>query len=589
MRKWMMGVAMATLVVVGGASSSGTARADQPLYDTVIRGGTIYNGLGGEPFVGDVAIEGDRIVYVGPTGKVRGETVVDARGQAVSPGFINMLSWATDSLIADGRGQSDLRQGVTLEVFGEGWSGGPLSDDMKATAIREQGDIRYPIEWTTLAEYLEFLERKGVSMNVASFVGATTVRVHELGEGDVDPTPEQLTRMRKLVSDAMEDGAVGLGSSLIYAPASYAETPELAALATESARCGGMYISHMRSEADRLLPAVDELIEIARISGGPAEIYHLKQAGRSNWDKLQGVIDRVEAARTQGLRISANMYTYTAGATGLDAAMPTWVQAGGNDAWFARLKDPAIRARVIAEMRTAGDGWENLYHAAGSPDRVLFIGFKNPALKPLIGKTLAQVAAMRGVSPEDAAIDLVIEDGSRVDTVYFLMDEANVARQTAIPWMSFGSDEGATAPEGVFLLSSAHPRAYGNFSRLLARYVRDERRLSLAEAIRKLTSQPAMNMGLRERGLLSTGFYADVVVFDPRKVQDHATFERPQQFATGVRQVFVNGRQALRDGEPTGAPSGRVVRGPGWRGWPDGGCRAAGSDWNRVWPAPASR
>lgn len=584
-----MGVAMATLVAVGGASSSGTARADQPLYDTVIRGGTIYNGLGGEPFVGDVAIEGDRIVYVGPTGKVRGETVVDARGQAVSPGFINMLSWATDSLIADGRGQSDLRQGVTLEVFGEGWSGGPLSDDMKATAIREQGDIRYPIEWTTLAEYLEFLERKGVSMNVASFVGATTVRVHELGEGDVDPTPEQLTRMRKLVSDAMEDGAVGLGSSLIYAPASYAETPELAALATESARCGGMYISHMRSEADRLLPAVDELIEIARISGGPAEIYHLKQAGRSNWDKLQGVIDRVEAARTQGLRISANMYTYTAGATGLDAAMPTWVQAGGNDAWFARLKDPAIRARVIAEMRTAGDGWENLYHAAGSPDRVLFIGFKNPALKPLIGKTLAQVAAMRGVSPEDAAIDLVIEDGSRVDTVYFLMDEANVARQTAIPWMSFGSDEGATAPEGVFLLSSAHPRAYGNFSRLLARYVRDERRLSLAEAIRKLTSQPAMNMGLRERGLLSTGFYADVVVFDPRKVQDHATFERPQQFATGVRQVFVNGRQALRDGEPTGAPSGRVVRGPGWRGWPDGGCRAAGSDWNRVWPAPASR
>lgn len=584
-----MGVAMATLVVVGGASSSGTAQADQPVYDTVIRGGAIYNGLGGEPFVGDVAIEGDRIVYVGPTGKVRGETVVDARGQAVSPGFINMLSWATDSLIADGLGQSDLRQGVTLEVFGEGWSGGPLSDDMKATAIREQGDIRYPIEWTTLAEYLEFLERKGVSMNVASFVGATTVRVHELGEGDVDPTPEQLTRMRKLVSDAMEDGAVGLGSSLIYAPASYAETPELAALATESARCGGMYISHMRSEADRLLPAVDELIEIARISGGPAEIYHLKQAGRSNWDKLQGVIDRVEAARTQGLRISANMYTYTAGATGLDAAMPTWVQAGGNDAWLSRLKDPAIRARVIAEMRGPGVGWENLYHAAGSPDRVLFIGFKNPALKPLIGKTLAQVAAMRGVSPEDAAIDLVIEDGSRVDTVYFLMDEANVARQTAIPWMSFGSDEGATAPEGVFLLSSAHPRAYGNFSRLLARYVRDERRLSLAEAIRKLTSQPAMNMGLRERGLLSTGFYADVVVFDPRKIQDHATFERPQQFATGVSQVFVNGRQALRDGEPTGAASGRVVRGPGWRGWPDGGCRAAGSDWNRVWPAPASR
>ncbi len=588
MRKWMMGAAVAALVLGGGGVLAlGTAHADQPVYDTVIRGGTIYNGLGGKPFVGDVAIEGDRIVYVGPSGKVRGETIVNARGQAVSPGFINMLSWATDSLIADGRGQSDLRQGVTLEVFGEGWSGGPLSPEMKVTAVREQGDIKYPIQWTTLAEYLEFLERKGVSMNVASFVGATTVRVHELGEGDVDPTPEQLERMKALVRAAMEDGAVGLGSSIIYAPASYAETPELAALATESARCGGMYISHMRSEADRLLPAVDELIEIARLSGGPAEIYHLKQAGRSNWDKLQGVIDRVEAARTQGLRISANMYTYTAGATGLDAAMPTWVQAGGNDAWFARLKDPAIRARVIAEMRGPGDGWENLYHAAGSPDRVLFIGFKNPALKPLIGKTLAQVAAMRGVSPEDAAIDLVIEDGSRVDTVYFLMDEANVARQTAIPWMSFGSDEGATAPEGVFLLSSAHPRAYGNFSRLLARYVRDERRLSLAEAVRKLTSQPAMNLGLHQRGLLSNGFYADVVVFDPRKIQDHATFERPQQFATGVSQVFVNGRLALKDGEPTGAATGRVVRGAGWRGWPDGGCRAAGGDWNRVWPAPA--
>ncbi len=587
MRKWMTGAAVAALVLgAGGVFALGTARADQPVYDVVITGGTIYDGTGGAPYVGDVAIEGDRIAFVGPSGHVRGERTVDAAGKAVSPGFINMLSWATDSLIADGRGQSDLRQGVTLEVFGEGWSGGPLNTDMKATAIREQGDIRYPIEWTTLAEYLDFLEHKGVSMNVASFVGATTVRVHELGEGDVDPTPAQLARMRKLVSDAMEDGAVGLGSSIIYAPASYAETPELIALASESARCGGMYISHMRSEADRILPAVDELIEIARQSGGPAEIYHLKQAGRANWGKLDAVIARVEAARAQGLRISANMYTYTAGATGLDAAMPTWVQAGGNDAWFARLKDPAIRARVIAEMRTAGDGWENLYHHAGSPDRVLFIGFKNPALKPLIGKTLAEVAAMRGVSPEDAAIDLVLEDGSRVDTVYFLMDEANVGRQTAIPWMSFGSDEGATAPEGVFLLSSAHPRAYGNVARLLGRYVRDERRLPLAEAVRKLTSQPAMNLGLHDRGLLRIGNYADVVVFDPATVADHATFERPQQFATGVSQVFVNGQQALRDGEPTGASTGRVVRGRAWRGWPDGGCRASAAAWDWAWPAP---
>lgn len=582
MRNWMFGAAAALLMLAGSAS----VQADQPVYDVVIRGGTIYDGAGGEPFVGDVAIEGDRIAFVGPSGRVRGETTVDAAGKAVSPGFINMLSWATDSLIADGRGQSDLRQGVTLEVFGEGWSGGPLSPEMKVTALREQGDIKYPIEWTTLAEYLEFLERKGVSMNVASFVGATTVRTHELGEGDVDPTPEQLARMKKLVAEAMEDGALGVGSSLIYAPASYAETPELIALASESARCGGMYVSHMRSEADRLLEAVDELIEIARASGGPAEIYHLKQAGRANWGKLDDVIARVEAARAQGIRITANMYTYTAGATGLDAAMPTWVQAGGNEAWFARLKDPAIRARVLAEMRTPGDGWENLYHHAGSPDRVMFIGFKNPKLKPLIGKTLAEVAAMRGVSPEDAAIDLVIEDQSRVDTVYFLMDEENVARQTAIPWMSFGSDEGANAPEGVFLLSSNHPRAYGNFARVLALYVREQKRLSLAEAVRKLTSQPAQHLGLRDRGLLRTGQFADVVVFDPATVQDHATFPRPQQFATGVSQVFVNGRQALKDGEPTGAPSGRVVRGRAWRGWPDGGCRASASDWTWAWPAP---
>ncbi|MBX7248940.1 MAG: amidohydrolase family protein [Caulobacteraceae bacterium] len=581
----MTGAAAAVLLAAAGLGLAG-ARADQPVYDVLIHGGTIYDGTGGRPFVGDVAIEGDRIAYVGPAGQVRGERTVEAAGKAVSPGFINMLSWATDSLIADGRGQSDLRQGVTLEVFGEGWSGGPLNDAMKATAVKEQGDIRYPIQWTTLAEYLNFLEHKGVSMNVASFVGATTVRVHELGEGDVDPDAAQLARMKTLVRQAMEDGAVGLGSSIIYAPASYAETPELIALASESARCGGMYISHMRSEADRLLPAVDELIEIARQSGGPAEIYHLKQAGRDNWGKLQAVIDRVEAARAQGLRISANMYTYTAGATGLDAAMPTWVQAGGNEAWINRMKDPSIRARVIAEMRTAGDGWENLYHAAGSADRVLFIGFKNPKLKPLIGKTLAEVAAMRGVSPEDAAIDLVIEDGSRVDTVYFLMDEANVARQTTLPWMSFGSDEGATAPEGVFLLSSAHPRAYGNVARLLARYVRDEGRLSLAEAVRKLSGQPAMNLALHDRGFLKVGNFADVVVFDPATVQDHATFERPQQFATGVSQVFVNGVQALKDGEPTGAPSGRVVRGRAWTGWPDGGCRVRASDWTWAWPKP---
>lgn len=557
-----------------------------PLYDVVIRGGTVYDGSGGRPFVGDVGIEGDRVVYVGAPGKVRGETEVDARGKAVAPGFINMLSWATDTLLVDGRALSDIRQGVTLEVMGEGWSMGPLNDAMKADDLKAQGDLKYDIAWTTLGQYLEHLETKGVAPNVASFVGATTVRVHELGEDDVDPTPAQLERMKGHVRTAMEEGALGVGSSIIYAPASYAETPELVALVSEAGRCGGMYISHMRSEADRLLESVDELIEISRQSGAPAEIYHLKQAGRENWGKLDAVIARVEAARAKGLRISADMYTYPAGATGLDAAMPTWVQAGGYDKWAERLRDPAIRARVVAEMKTRGDGWENFLYHAGSPDRVVLVGFKNEALKPLTGKTLAEVAALRGKSAEETAIDLVIEDGSRVGTVYFLMDEANVARQTTLPWMSFGSDAGALAPEGVFLKSSSHPRAYGNFSRLLGKYVREERRLTLQEAIRKLTSQPALHLGLRERGLLKTGYFADVVVFDPAAVADLATFEKPHQLSVGVSDVFVNGRAALRAGEPTNLPTGRVVRGRAWTGWPEGGCRAKASDWTWAWPAP---
>jgi len=586
MRRRLIAASLAALLLASAASAAPPAAASRTV-DVVIEGGTVYDGSGGAPFVGEVGIEGDRIVYVGPDNpRLDGRTRIDATGEAVAPGFINMLSWATESLIADGRGQSDLRQGVTLEVFGEGWSMGPLNEAMKATELKAQGDIRYDIAWTTLDEYLTHLERKGIAPNVASFVGAATVRIHELGEGDVDPTPAQLERMRGHVRKAMEDGALGVGSSIIYAPGSYAETPELAALAAEAGRCGGIYISHMRSEADRLLEAVDELIAISRASGAPAEIYHLKAAGRANWGKLDAVIARVEAARAQGLRISADMYTYTAGATGLDAAMPTWVQAGGDEAWFERLKDPAIRARVIAEMRGPGDGWENLYHHAGGPDRVLFIGFKSEALKPLTGKTLAEVAAMRGTSPEDTAVDLVIEDRSRVDTVYFLMDEANVARQTALPWMSFGSDAGAMAPEGVFLRSSSHPRAYGNFARLLGRYVREERRLPLAEAIRKLTSQPAEHLSLADRGRLREGFFADVVVFDPATIADHATFERPQQFATGVAQVFVNGRHALKDGEPTGTASGRVVRGRAWTGRPGGGCRARASDWTWAWPAP---
>jgi len=541
----------------------GVAPAAAQATDTVLSGGMIYDGSGGAPFPGWVAITGDRISGMGKGAPPAAPRVIDVKGQAIAPGFVNMLSWATESLIADGRAQSDLRQGVTLEVMGEGNSMGPLNPDMKARMAARQDDIKFPVTWTTLGEYLTMLENKGIAPNVASFVGATTVRVNELGEKDIDPTPEQLGRMKALVRAAMNEGAVGVGSSLIYAPAAYAETPELVALATESAKCGGMYISHMRSEGDRIEKAVDELIEIARKSGGPAEIYHMKMSGQKNWGKLDTILGKIETARKDGTRITADMYNYTAGATGLDAAMPLWVQDGGLEAWIERLKDPAIRARVKAEMMDDNASWENLARRAGSPEKVLLLGFKNPKLKPLTGKTLGEVARMRGTSPEDTAIDLVIEDGSRVGTAYFLMDEANVKRQIGLPWMSFASDAGAPSAEGVFLLSNDHPRAYGNVARLLGKYVRDEKATTLPEAIRRLTSLPVSNLGIKERGLLKPGYFADVVVFDPATIADHATFDEPAQYATGVSQVFVNGRQVLKDGEPTGVAAGRFVKGPG--------------------------
>jgi len=553
--------------------------AQPPAYDLLIRGGEIYDGSGGPAVRGDVGVKGDRIVCVPTCAAGSAARTVDARGKAVAPGFINMLSWSTDSLIQDGRGQSELRQGVTLQVMGEGSSQGPWTPEMKRLEVQRQGDIKYPIQWTTLDEYLRFLETKGVSVNVASFVGAATVRVNVLGEGDVDPSSEQLAAMRALVVKAMEDGALGVGTSLIYAPGTFAETDELTALVTEAGRCGGMYISHMRSEGARLLEATDELIEISRRSGAPAEIYHLKASGRANWDKLPALLARIEAARASGLRITTDMYTYPASSTGLDAAMPTWVQAGGVEAWIGRLKNPATRAKVIEEMRSGTPSFENLQKGAGA-DGTLLVGFKNPKLKPLTGKTLAQVAKDRGVSPEDAAIDLVIEDGSRVQVVYFSMLEDNVARQVALPYMSFGSDAESQAPEPPFTLSSTHPRAYGNFARLLAKYVRDEKRLSLAEAVRRLAALPAHNLGLHERGQLKPGYYADVVVFDPATIQDHATFEKPHQFATGVSEVIVNGQLALANGEPTTARPGRVVRGRGWTGWKDGGCRSSAKDWS---------
>ena len=551
------------------ASCTGVAPpAQQQGYDAIIRGGTIVDGSGSAPFAGDVAIKDDRIVAVAPSIAGTAKQVIDARGLAVAPGFINMLSWATESLIEDGAGESDIRQGVTLEVMGEGWSMGPYNEDMVRLETERQADIKYPIDWRTLGQYLAKMERRGIAPNIASFVGATTVRVFRLGEGDVDPNLAQLAAMQNDVRFAMNEGAFGVGSSLIYAPAFYAETPELIALATASAQCGGMYISHIRNESDQLLEAIDELIAIAKASGGPGEIYHLKQAGRGNWHKLDAVIARVEAARAQGVRITADMYTYVAGATGLDAAMPPWVQAGGYEAWAERLKDPKIRARVLAEMRSRPVGWESLYWQAGSADKLLLIGFKNEKLKPLTGKTLAEVARMRGVSPEDAAIDLVIEDGSRVATAYFLMDEANVARQVALPWMAFDSDAAAQAPRGVFLKSSTHPRAYGNFARLLGKYVREEKRVTLQEAVRRLTSFPAGNLGIKDRGLVKPGMMADLAIFDPATIADKATFDNPQQFAVGMRHVLVNGQPVLLNGDMTSARPGRAVRGPGYQRCP---------------------
>lgn len=540
----------------------GTLRAD---CDLLIRNGTLYDGSGGPPVTGDVAVRGDQIVGVGSVTGVSARRTVDTRGLAVAPGFINMLSWATESLIQDGRSQSEIRQGVTLEVMGEGWSMGPLNPAMKAGILKDQGDIKYPVEWTTLDEYLRFLVSRKISCNVASFIGPETVRIHELGYEDRAPNAAELARMQALVRTAMRDGALGVASSLIYAPGFYAKTAELIALCKVAAEYDGLYISHLRSEGNQFVEALDELLTIAREAKIRAEVYHLKAAGQANWPKLDTVIRKIEAARASGLAITADMYTYTAGQTGLDAAMPPWVQEGGYPEWAKRLQDPAIRERVRREMSTPTDKWENLYLAAGSADRVILVGFKNDKLKPLTGMTLAEVSKLRGKSPEETAMDLVVEDGSRVGTVYFLMSEENVRKQIKLPWVSFCSDSPSLAPEGVFLKSSTHPRAYGSFARLLGRYVRDEKLIPLADAILRLTSFPAENLRLKQRGWLRPGYFADIVAFDPARVQDHATFEKPHQYSTGVVHVWVNGQQVLLDGEHTGAKPGQVVRGPGWK------------------------
>ena len=536
-------------------------------YDLLIVNGTIYDGNGGEPYQADIAVIDDRIVAIGDIAG-SADAVIDAEGYAVAPGFINMLSWATESLVIDGRSQSDIRQGVTLEVFGEGNSEGPINEAMRCDIIEAGGFGGADITWTTLSEYLEYLMDRGVSTNVASFIGATTVRKHEIGYEDRAPTADELQRMRALVREAMEEGAVGLGSSLIYAPAFYASTDELVELAKVVGEYDGMYISHLRSEGNHLLEAIDELIQIAREGDVAAEIYHLKMAGRQNWDKFDDVVARVEAAQAEGLEITVDIYTYTAGSTGLDAAMPPWVQEGGYEAWRKRLMDPQIRAQLLEEMTTATDDWENLWLASGT-EGTLLVGSNNPELRQYTGMTLAEVAAERGTSDADTIIDLVIEDGSRVQVVYFMMSEENVAKGIAQPRVSFASDAQSMASEGVFLERSTHPRAYGNFSRVLGKYVREDEVITLPDAIRKLSKLPATNLKIRDRGELAAGYFADIVIFNPSTVSDHATFDAPHQYSTGMGHVIVNGEPVIHYGDHTGALPGQVVRGPGWRGWQD--------------------
>jgi len=534
------------------------------VFDTIIRNGMIYDGNGGEPFKADIGIENDTIAFIGDLLNASAKNEVDAKGNAVAPGFINMLSWATETLIEDGRSQSDIKQGVTLEVLGEGWSMGPLNEQLKKQQQEAQGDIKYKIEWNTLGEYLNYLEKKGVSCNVASFVGATTLRMHVIGEDNRDPTLAEMDSMKLLVKQAMEEGAMGVGTSLIYPPAFFAKTNELVELCKVASSYGGSYISHMRSEGAKLHEAVEELITIAKDANIHAEVYHLKAAGKDNWDKMDSVIRRIERAQKEGQNITADMYTYIAGGTGLTATMPPSLQDGGFGKLRERLKDAAIRKQLVKEMNTKTDKWENFYYAVGTPENILVVGFKQDSLKKYTGKTLGQLAQLFGKSPEETAMDLIIKDSTRVDCIYFLMNEENVKKQLAIPWLSFGSDEGSYTNEGVFLKSNAHPRAYGNFARILGKYCRDEKLISLQEAIRKLSNLPAKNLKIKKRGELKVGNYADIVIFDPSKIKDNATFEKPHQYAEGMIHVFVNGVQVLKDGEHTGAKPGRFVKGPGY-------------------------
>jgi N-acyl-D-amino-acid deacylase len=569
-----LGAAFCLSVPAAGAAAAG------PIHDLVIRHAQVYDGLGGKPYAGEIAIDGERIVYVGAARGLKGRKQIDALGKAVAPGFIDMMGHSEESLLADGRAVSGLKQGITLDVFTE-QSMGPMTDEMAKQAAQRQGDFKYQVNWRTLGQYLDRLQQQGIAPNVASFVGEGEVRVNILGEGDVTPSARQLAAMRELVHQAMEQGAMGLTTALIYAPMNYAKTPELIAMAQESARCGGIYTAHMRSEGDHIEDAVQETIDIARSSGAPAEIHHLKFIGRSNWDKRDRVVAMIEAARASGVRITADMYMYTAGGTSLDASLPPWVHAGGPEAMVARLKSPEVRAKVLAAMREEHPkDWENLFHQAG-PDGMLLLAFRHPELKPLIGKTVTEIAKMRGVSVEDAIIDLVIGDDAGAGAAYTIISEDNIPKQLVLPWVSSGSDAESSAPEGIFLLSSTHPRAYGNFARIFAKYVREEQVLSVEEAVRKITSLPADVLSLPDRGRLKKNAFADIVIFDPNSLQDHSTYAKPMQYATGVSDVIINGKLALKDGQPTGTPTGRILRGRAWTG-ASSGCRTSARDWKWI-------
>jgi N-acyl-D-amino-acid deacylase len=523
-------------------------------YDFILSNALIYDGSGEKPYRADLAIQADTIAAIGQPNTLRGKKSLHVEGMAVAPGFINMLSWANVSLLEDGRSQSDIRQGVTLEVLGEGRSMGPLNDFMKMEMAQDQGDISFKVSWTTLGEYLQHLEERGVSTNVASFVGNGTIRQHVVGYDNRRATDQELEEMKSLVQTAMDEGAVGLSSSLLYAPSMYADTEELIALAQVAGEAGGMYISHIRNEGDALLESLDELIEISANAKIPAEVYHLKASQKTNWPKLDLAIAKIDSARTAGLEITADMYTYNASSTGLHVQLPDWAREGGIAAMLERLAVPSNKERAIAELQFRN-----------APETILLVGFKTDSLRKYSGKYLPELAEAWNMTPAETLVDLLLKDQSRVQVVYFSTSEENIKKKIVQPWMSFCSDAGSYTNEGVFVRQSTHPRAYGSFIRVLGKFARDEGVISLEEAIRKLTSLPANNLKLTKRGSLAVGNYADIVVFNPAEVADRATFTDPHQYAKGVVHVFVNGKQVLEQGEHTGVMAGRFVKGPGFK------------------------